>query len=112
MVKHKNLNTKYHAKILLNFNKNKLKEFKCNYKKCDYTCKTKTYLDIHIISKHTKNYPYKCKLCNYKTARKYDFNRHLNTHSNRNKLSCKFCNYKSVNINYLKRHYKIKHKLI
>ena len=73
------------------------KAFKCDYDQCKKTFKSKYRLNDHKKKTHSsKNF--KCNLCNYKTAIKYDLKKHINKHTKKIEYTCNHegCNFKTL----------------
>jgi len=85
---------------------------KCKFENCDYEASSLQNLRFHEVKVHDIGIAskFKCKFCDYETARKSDLNRHLNVkHLEVEKIQCHLCDYQSVRKDQLILHQKKVH---
>ncbi|XP_049887334.1 zinc finger protein 234-like [Pectinophora gossypiella] len=80
-----------HYKYLVSFTEQKLNHtYKVKCKDCDYVCRKKEVLIIHVNREHLDHHPFSCDFCGTKFLSKLQLKRHiLNIHMD--KLTCQFC---------------------
>ncbi|CAH1980899.1 unnamed protein product [Acanthoscelides obtectus] len=87
---------------------------------CSKEFAKKMNLDNHVVKEHPEIIPtlsckiYECNVCDYKTIRTYDFNRHISTHpdasvSNSSEHTCSECTFKTSDISILNDHLRKTH---
>ncbi|XP_063911186.1 zinc finger protein OZF-like [Zophobas morio] len=74
--------------------------FPCNL--CSYRAKTEHYLKYHVITNHTKEYPYKCDSCDKGYISRSALRMHQKSSHENHYFVCEFCK----NMYKNKRHYK------
>ncbi|CAL7933993.1 unnamed protein product [Xylocopa violacea] len=79
---------------------------------CDFKARTKPYLKIHYIRKHTEDYNYKCEQCGKKFKVQSDYTTHVKDHDTESCV-CDICGsrYPSKSSLYFHKHYKHKTKV-
>ncbi|KOC67309.1 Zinc finger protein 557 [Habropoda laboriosa] len=82
----------------------------CNL--CDFKARTKPYLKIHYIRKHTEDYNYKCEQCGKMFKVQSDYTTHVKDHDSESCV-CDICgsSYPSKSSLYFHKHYKHKTKV-
>ncbi|MCL4140779.1 UNVERIFIED_CONTAM: hypothetical protein GTU68_005921, partial [Idotea baltica] len=61
---------------------------------CPYKSGYKSSVDTHLKYKHTKEKPFSCNVCNYRSAQKIDMTRHLRIHTGEKPYECPHCHAK------------------
>lgn len=79
---------------------------------CDFKARTKPYLKIHYIRKHTEDYNYKCEQCGKMFKVQSDYTTHVKDHDTESCV-CDICgsSYPSKSSLYFHKHYKHKTKV-
>ncbi|XP_046141157.1 zinc finger protein 157-like isoform X10 [Osmia bicornis bicornis] len=79
---------------------------------CDFKARTKPYLKIHYIRKHTQDYNYKCEQCGKMFKVQSDYTTHVKDHDAESCV-CDICgsSYPSKSSLYFHKHYKHKTKV-
>ena len=79
---------------------------------CDYKARTKPYLKIHYIRKHTEDYSYKCEQCGKMFKVQSDYTTHVKDHDTESCV-CDICgsSYPSKSSLYFHKYYKHKTKV-
>lgn len=95
------LNVECNKRTATNNNENADQEYACII--CPKRCKTKAELQMHIKSKIFQ--PYTCSICGIGYERKYNLERHQNTHRTLKSFECKGCNKTFSKVNQLTKHY-------
>ncbi|CAG5111162.1 Oidioi.mRNA.OKI2018_I69.chr2.g5496.t1.cds [Oikopleura dioica] len=80
------------------------KPYKCPEANCEMAFVTSGGLTKHRRSKHTDEKPFKCTLCEYASADKSNFCRHMRTHTGEQPFSCDICGKAFGSSSNLKRH--------
>ena len=104
-------NLKQHIKLI----HEKIKDFKCTYNLCNYTCSANGSLNIHIKQVHMQIKDFKCtyNLCNYTCSSNNDMTRHIKyIHTKIKDVKCNYnlCDFKCSQTSHLKRHIKSVHE--
>jgi len=87
--------------------------YKCPYDNCDSSFKQLSILKTHILSRHTKEKPFACPLCDYRTSEKKSLKVHnRSAHTGEKPYGCKVpkCAYTSTNSSATISHIKHNHK--
>ncbi|KAI4494764.1 hypothetical protein M0804_000965 [Polistes exclamans] len=79
---------------------------------CDFKARTKPYLKIHYIRKHTEDYNYSCEQCGKMFKVQSDYTTHMKDHDTESCV-CDICgsSYPSKSSLYFHKHYKHKTKI-
>ena len=104
---------KFSEKRLLNLHKKSDHEkvvLMCNEDGCDFETSTAGRLNAHTKAVH-EGILYDCEICDFKSPRKGDVTRHMNSlHAKMKKHKCDYCDYRSGRLDSIKLHVSKKHK--
>ena len=84
------------------------KKLKC--KLCDFETTQRSSLILHNRKQHSGDKPYRCSICPYKCAKKWNLIIHTRIHTGEKPHTCPYCPFASAYSNILNKHVDQKHK--